>query len=307
MACNVSTRNLGPRNVLLGKNTLQTFCLTAKADVSSSLNNTYFVIHEAVTQTKHYFWFNVATTGVDPVVPNATAHPIPIAVGASASAVATAIASVVDPLTWVSAVATADHVDFAMVAAMGYAFPIRDSTVTANKTLMTFVVVKYGSIQADLGGTEGDVKMKLTEKNVDVKAPQTGNFVTSQIRQGIEATVSFSLQDTSVASIRRVLNFYGSTLVPDNGSGKVLTGYGSDNLFKSTDDVTTQLILRPSTLAANSDGSEDLTFPKVKATLGELTFSADNLFILPVECTAYLDSSDNASLNFMSYGDKSAL
>lgn len=307
MACNVTTRNLGPRNILLGKDTYQEFCITAKADVTSSLQNKYFIIHEPVTQTKHYFWFNVATLGVDPAVPNATGHAIAIAANASATTVATAAAAIIDALTWVSAVATADHIDCAMTAVYGYAYECRDSTVTASQTAFTFVVSKFGSVQEDLGGTEGDITFTLEEQNLEVTSPQTGNFILGEIRQGATLGASFSLQDTSVAKIRKVMNFYGGTIVPDNGSGKVLTGYGSSNLFKSTDDITTQLIFRPSSLAGIPDASEDFTMPKAKLKLGELTFSAENLFVLPVEVTAYLDTADNKYLNFFSYGDKSAL
>ena len=307
MACNVQTRNLGPRNILLGKDTYQTFCITAKADVASSLQNAFFVIHEPVTQTKHYFWFNVATLGTDPAVPNATGHAIAIAANATAIAVASAAAAVIDALTWVSATATADHIDCAMTTTYGYAYECRDSTVDANKTEFTFVVTKFGSTQVDLGGTEGDVSMSLEEQNVEIKTPQTGNFILGEIRQGATLGVSFSLQDTSVAAIRRVMNFYGGTIVPDNGSGKVLSGYGNVNLFKSTDDVATQLILRPSALASIPDASEDFTLPKAKLKLGELTFSAENILVLPVDAVAYLDTTDNKYLNFFSYGDKSAL
>jgi hypothetical protein len=308
MACNVQTRNLGPRNILLGKDTYQQFCLTAKADVSGDLENKFFVIHEPVTQLKHVFYFEVGGSGsTDPLIPNSTSHKVSVATNASATVVASAIAAIVDALTWVSATATADHVDMAMTTAYGKAYPIRDALADASKTKFTFVVTKYGSTQEDLGGTEGSVKMTLTQQNVEIKTPQTGNFVLGQIRQGVGASVSFSLQDTSVSKIRQVLDFYGSTVVPDNGSGKVLSGYGSANLFSSTDDADTQLILRPSSLAGIPDASQDFTFPKASLQLGELEFAGDKIFLLPVVATAFLDTSDNSYLNFFSYGDKSSL
>lgn len=306
MSCNTQTRNLGPRNILLGKDTYQAGCITTVADVAASLQNSYFVMHEPVTQTKHYFWFNVATLGVDPAVPNATAHPIAIASGATASAVASAAQAVIDALTWVVATVSANHITITY-ATYGYAYEMRDAIATSDKTGFTLTTSTFGQTQVDLGGTEGDVVMTVEEQNVEVKSPQTGNFVTAEIRQGATLGVSFSLQDTSVASIRRAMNFYGSTIVPDNGSGAVLSGYGSSNLFKSTDDVATQLILRPSKLAGIPDKSEDFTMPKAKLKLGELTFSAENILVLPIEATAYLDTSDNAFVNFFSYGDKSSL
>lgn len=306
MSCNTQTRNLGPRNILLGKDTYQAGCITTVADVAASLQNSYFVMHEPVTQVKHYFWFNVATLGVDPAVPNATAHPIAIASGATASAVASAAQAVIDALTWVVATVSANHITITY-ATYGYAYEMRDAIATSDKTGFTLTTSTFGQTQVDLGGTEGDVVMTVEEQNVEVKSPQTGNFVTAEIRQGATLGVSFSLQDTSVASIRRAMNFYGSTIVPDNGSGAVLSGYGSSNLFKSTDDVATQLILRPSKLAGIPDKSEDFTMPKAKLKLGELTFSAENILVLPIEATAYLDTSDNAFVNFFSYGDKSSL
>lgn len=306
MACNTQTRNLGPRNILLGKDTAQEGCITAKADVASSLQNKYFVLHVPGTQAKHYFWFNVATLGSDPLVPNATGHAIAISAGASAVTVAAAINTAFNATAFVASTVSGAVVDYTMVA-MGYAYEGRDSTDPLSQTGFTFTVGKFGSTQVDLGGTEGDVTMTVEEQNVEVKSPQTGNFVVAEIRQGAKLKVSFSLQDTSEASIRRAMNFYGSTIVPDNGSGKVLSGYGSANLFKSTDDVSTQCILRPSSLAGIPDASEDFTLPKCKVKLGQLTFSADKILVLPLEVTAYLDTADNKYLNFFSYGDKSAL
>lgn len=301
MSCNTQTRNLGPRNILLGKNTFQTGCILAKADVADSLDDTFFVMHEPVTQAKHYFYI-----GTDPAVPNATGHAITVATNDSASTVAAAINTVMNPLLWINSTVSGAHVEYTMVAA-GYAYVARDAIDSAAQTGFTFTVNKYGQTQVDLGGTEGDVTMTVEEQNVEVKSPQTGNFVTAEIRQGASLSVSFSLQDTSVASIRRAMNFYGDTIVPDNGSAAVLTGYGSQNLFKSTDDVATQLILRPSNLVASVDASQDFTLPKAKLKLGELTFSAENILVLPIEAVAYLDTSDNGFLNFFSYGDKGAL
>ena len=307
MACNIQSRNLGPRNIILGKDSVQEFCITTKADVSGNLENKYFVIHEPVTQAKHYMWYEVGGSGgTDPLIPNATGHKISIATNATASAVATATQGVLDALAWLVATVAGDHVDCTMTA-NGYAYECRDAIDPLAKTAFTFVVIKFGSEQVDLGGTDGDVSLSLEEQNFEIKTPQTGNYVTGEIRQGATLSVNFSLQDTSVAAIRRVMNFYGGTIVPDNGSGKVLTGYGSNNLFKSTDDVAQQLILRPSALAGIPDASEDFTMPKAKLKLGELTFSAENLLVLPVVATAYLDVSDNGYLNFFSYGDKSAL
>jgi hypothetical protein len=306
MSCTTQTRNLGIRNILLGKDTYQAGCITAVADVASSLDEKYFVMHEPVTQVKHYFWLSIGGSGTDPAVPNATGHEITIAANDTATTVATAIATAVGGESWVNATSSGAHVTITY-STYGYAYEMRDAIATAGKTGFTFSTSTFGSTQTDLGATEGDITLTLEEQYVDLTTPQTGTFITGQLRQGVGATVSFALQDTSVAKVRQAMNFYGSTVVPDNGSGAVLTGYGTSNLFKSTEDVATQLVLRPSSLASIPDRSQDFTFPKAKLALGELTMSAENVFVLPIEATAYLDASDNSFMNFFSYGDKTNL
>lgn len=305
MSCNTQTRTLGTRNILLGKDTYQAGCISTVADVAASLQNKYFVMHEPVSNAYHYFWYNVATLGVDPApaAAGATGHVIAIASGATSAVVAAATQTVIDALAWVGASVSANHVTVTY-SVYGAAYEMRDAIDSADKTGFTITTSKFGATQVDLGGTEGDITMTIEEQNLELKSPQTGNFVTGEIRQGATLSASFSLQDSSEASIRRAMNFYGTTVVPDNG-GSVITGYGSANLFKSTDDVTTQLIFRPTALAGIPDRSQDFTVPKAKLKLGELTFSSENILLLPVTAVGYLDTSDNSFLNFFSYGDKS--
>lgn len=307
MSCTTSSYNLGVRNVLLGKDTKQKFCITTKADVALSLQNDYFVVHEPVSQDKHYFWFNVATAGVDPAVPNATGHAIAIASGASATAVATATQTVLAGLAWIdSAVQDGKHIEVTLDV-YGYAYEARDALASANKTGFVITVSQFGSTQVDLGATSGDITMSVEEVTKEIKAPQTGDYVLGEIRRGATAGLSFELKDSSSTSIRRCLNFYGSTIVTDDAASETITGYGSKNLFKSTEDVATQMILRPTELADEADASQDLTLPKAKLKLGETTFSAENELVLPIDVIAYLDLTKNSFVNFLAYGDASKI
>jgi len=67
------------------------------ADVSGSLNNTYFLLNDANNVHKYYVWFNINSAGTDPAIPGRTGVPITGATNASAAtlggAVATAIAA----------------------------------------------------------------------------------------------------------------------------------------------------------------------------------------------------------------------
>lgn len=306
MACNTSTYNIGIRNILLGKDRVQKFCIFTKADVASSLQNKYFVVHEPVTQAKHYFWFNVGGAGVDPAVPNATAHVVAILVADSASAVAIALNAVMNPLSWVNTTVMGNEVEALMIA-YGYAYEARDALDSADRTGFTIAVSQFGSVQADMGATAGDISFTVEEQTKEITSPQTGDFVLGEIRRGATISVSFELKDTAIASIRRALNFYGGTIVTDDAASETISGYGSSNLFKSTEDVADQLLLRPTNLAADENASEDFTVHKAKLKLGEIVMSSENELVLPIEAVGYLDQSKASFANLFSYGDAAAL
>lgn len=306
MACNTSTYNLGIRNILLGSDRPQKTCIMTKADVSSSLQNKYFIMHEPVTQAKHYFWFNVATLGVDPAVPNATGHAIAISANATASAVATATNTVIDALTWAESTVDGKHIEVEFTAD-GYAYEARDALAALSRTSFSITVTQFGSVQADAGGTNGDITFTMEEQTKEIKSPQTGDFLLAEIRRGANITASFELKDTSVDAIRRAINYYGQTIVTDDAASEVISGYGANNLFKSTDDIADQIIFRPTDKASDSDPSEDFTIHKAKLKLGELTMSAENELVLPIEVRGYLDTSKSSFANMFSYGNASSL
>jgi hypothetical protein len=80
----------------------QALTIECSADVSSSLNNTYFLISS--TTTNYYVWFNVGGAGTDPAIGGRTGIQVAIAVNSSATVVATALAAA---LTAVAGVFTA--------------------------------------------------------------------------------------------------------------------------------------------------------------------------------------------------------
>ena len=305
MACNSQTYSLGIRNLILGSDRKQKFCILPKADVAGSLAGKYFVVHQPdANNTKHVFWMDDGVAAA-PSVPNATMHAVEYLPNDSKSAIAAAIVAVMNPLAWVSAVLDGMEVECEMDA-IGYAYEARDVLDPLKKTGFNIVVAQFGSKITDLGGTEGDVTMSITEELKDVTSPQTGTFILAQIRRGATMEVNFSLKDSSEMSIRRALNFYGGTIVTDDTS-ETISGYGTNNLFKSTDDVADQLILRPTALAADNDASQDFTLHKCKLKLGEQVFSSENEYVLPIVVSVYLDSSKSGFANLFSFGDASAM
>lgn len=310
MGCDQNKFNLGIRNILLGKDTAQKTCIFAKADVDTSLAGKFFVLHEPVTQAKHVFWYEVldgvTPVGVAPTVSDSILHKITVDKDDPATAVATATQLVINALAPFNATVMGKEVEVTN-AAFGYAYEGRDALDSLLKTKFNITTPVFGSVQADLGATNGDITFTLEEIFKDIKAPQFGDFVLGEIRRGASVSVAFELKDTSPDAIRRAINFYGSTIVTDDVTSSVLSGYGSSNLFKSTEDIATQLILRPTDKAVDEDASEDLTIHKAKLKLGELTMSAENELVLPIEVTAYLDTSKSAFANLFAYGDSTNL
>jgi hypothetical protein len=306
MACNTQQFTLGIRNVIIGETSKQLSCITAKADVSGSLGGKYFVVHEPVTQIKHVFWFSNGTASA-PVVPGATIHAIVYTNNASAQTLAGLIATALNAESWVgTATASGTHVDFDM-AVNGYAYAIRDALQAGKKCSFKFVVDKFGRVQADAGPTNGDITVTLEEQVSEVTSPQTGDFLLGEIRRGVRVSMAFELKDSSEEKIRDAINYYGNTYVADDSSEAVLSGFGASNLFKSTEDVATQVILRTPEAAENNDPSQDFTVHKAKLKLGELTLSGENEFVLPIEVVAYLDKTKFSGLNLFSYGDASKI
>lgn len=306
MSCNTQKYNLGICSILIGSNRPQKTCIVTKDDVSSSLNNKFIVFHEPVTQAKHYFWFDVGGAGVDPSIPNATGHSVAISANATKQAVASALNAVINPLTWINSTVSGNEIETVMQA-NGYAYEARDALNSISKTWFTVTIAQFGSLQYDAGATNGDITLTLNEFTKEIKSPQTGDFIVAEIRKGSSASASFELKDTSTDAIRKALNNFGQTIVTDDSASDVITGYGSNNLFKSTSDVADQIILRPTDKAADADPSADITIHKARLKLGELKFSAENELVLPMEMICYLDSTKSSFVNLFSYGNGSSV
>jgi hypothetical protein len=306
MSCNTRKYKLGISNILLGKDVKQEFCITTKADVSSSLNNKYFVVHKANDNAKHYFWFDVGGAGVDPAVPNSVGHTIAISANDSASAVATAVASALAGVATLiqSATASSNEVSV-MLKDFGPAYVSRDALDPADRCGFKFALAKAGYVQIDLGPTDGEISITKEEEFTDITSAQTGSYVLDQLRKGMSVSASFSLKDTSKEMMLRIIGFDGTVYVTDDADSKVIGGYGTKNIFTSASDVATQLIFRPSYNAADAVADEDLTLLKAKLTLGEFVLSPEDELLLPVEAVGYLDESLYNGSNYLVYGDAS--
>lgn len=114
---------------------------TQTGGVASNLNNSYFLYD--TPDNSYYFWFNVASIGVDPAISGKTGVAVAIAASAADTAVASALNTAMDAQTDITstvlaAVVTAVNTEDGAVsvpadgtAATGFAFAVTQSGVSA--------------------------------------------------------------------------------------------------------------------------------------------------------------------------------
>lgn len=96
--------------VNVGLGTAEVTEVTCVADVSSSLNDTYFLLNSASDVTGYYVWYNVAGAGTDPAISGRSGIEVAIAEDATANAVASATAAAIAASADFSALALASLV-----------------------------------------------------------------------------------------------------------------------------------------------------------------------------------------------------
>ena len=142
----------------------------ALADISSSLNSTFFLYN--IPGTSFYTWFNVGGAGVDPNISGFTSIEVAIAVDASASVVAGAIQVAMDAIGGITAVLSSETVTLSNDA-VGSVVDIIDGGVG---TGFTFKVTQQGADTAIdsvsiVGGTS-KIQVILTKSDTLLLDPQ---------------------------------------------------------------------------------------------------------------------------------------
>lgn len=302
MAGNVANQKIEPLMVTWGEDVNQSERITCIADVAASLNSQYFVFYD-IAGTKRYCWFNVGGTGVDPALAGATGHVVAISSGATASAVASAAQAVLDAVTGHDC--TVDGAVLTLLkTAPGYAKPAHDG---AADTGFSFEVNYYGDTAVDLGYCDGDIEVSHEENYVDLTAHQTGSMVLGGISTGSTVSVTVSLKETAVNQLRKILaTAEGDVMLPD-GTGASATevlGWGTSRQFKSNLERCRKLVLHPIVLP-DSNKSRDVTAWKAFPKIGALTYSGENILMIPVEFAIYPDYSKQDKVRLLVFGDSS--
>lgn len=301
MASSVSNIKIEPANVFWQIE--EQWQVETIADVSSSLQNSYFKLGKAGQNTfSHYVWLNVGAAGVDPAPSGLTEVEVAIAANASAATIATAIQTAVDALSDFEATVSGNKVQI-YCAVVGESAGAEDGP-GANATEFVFTKCQEGG-NLDLGLLDGDIEVSYEETLFEVTAHQTGTTKIADLRQGVMAEVSLTMKESDTEKLKEIFaKAAGGSHTPSGGTE--LFGWGKSRQGENTIIQARRLVLHPVRLASN-DYSEDLCFWKAYPLPESLVFSGENPKVLSVSFKTYLDSSKDDAIQLFAYGDWSQL
>ena len=273
--------------------------VTAVADSSGSLNDTYFdlnVVGADFVEVPYYVWLNVNAAGVDPAVSGKTGIEVEVATDATAAVVAAAI---------VAAVELADIQVFSsnVLEVITFENQIQGLiTVEADSGSTGFALANLRvGLSVDLGATSGAIDLASSTETVDITSNQTGSIIGSQIYVGSSVELSMSLIEVTKERFDTLVGEVTGDSVTPSGGTKV-TGYGESRLFQALDELGGQLILHPIRLAV-TDKSSDVVFWKSAPKPDSLNFDGTAAQEMAVTFTAYLDGAYDSKINLYSRGD----
>lgn len=265
------------------------------ANVTASGYGGKYVTMYLPTGVGYYAWGDENSTDSDPAPAGLTGIQVAYAASASASAIATAFQAAVDAITGFTATVSGTVVTV-----------IRDSdgectdATIGNATQVTLTKCQDGK-DVDLGLLQGDVEVSFEETTLELTAHSSGTTLLADLRQGVSATVSLTLQESDNAKRKSMFTgSAGDAFTPSGGTE--LFGWGSIKQGLNTIVDAGRLIFHPVALSA-SDYTRDMCFWKAYPKISSLTFSGENPEVMSVEFNCYLDSSRPTGINLFSVGD----
>lgn len=296
---NISIKQM---NVFVGTDTKNETTIKTVADVAGSLAAKYFLFHDS-SGVKRYAWFNTGTS-IDPAPAGGwIGHAVAITLGASATAVATALANILDVVTGFDAAAVNDLVTLKSTVA-GYVQPARDADLAINQTKFSFQISIMGQIKESAGCIQGDIDVSGFEvTKIEVKCHATGGTVQQEIPVGVsKPEISFTLQDTSKSKIEKIFNQMGFGSLTAVGADKAkVFGYGTSIVGSNIPKL--KVTFHPVSLDA-TDKSEDFNFWSTSLTVDSFTFAAEDVATIPVKFSVYPDDTKHKSINLIMIGDE---
>jgi hypothetical protein len=286
---------LQPMNVVWGKRFKAT--VTTVADVAESLDGLYFSFNlpdTSLVAALFAVWMDIGSDPA-PTVSGATMIPVVVASGATAAAIATAIAAALN-----------GNATFALhgkASASGAVVTIKAkrpgsvATIAANTSTFTVATVQAGTGR-DLGGTSGGIEVSIAGEMVDVVADQTGQQILDQILNATNVELSMTLLELTQENWEAMLGqVIGDTLMGDVSE---VVGLGDSKRFKNMSQYAAELILSP---VGATDLSQNLYFWKVFPMIDSINYSGQDLAQMSLTWRALRDTDKDSKINLMILGD----
>lgn len=266
-------------------------CVQTVADVSDSLDGEYFLLG-----SDFYVWMN-GVIAADPAPAGRTGIPVAYTTNDTAATLAGLIQAAVDANAAFNASVSGDKV---CITRVGTAAVVAAADFNTGFTITQ--TQESGSM--DLGFLSGNVEDSFEEQLLDITAHQTGTTVLAALRQGVTASITLTMQQTTVANLKELFAHTGGDSFTPSG-GTELFGWGTSRQGNNVIPQSRRLNLHP--VNAGVDKSRDLTFWKAYPLLKSLKYSGEEAKTLDVEWRIFLDDSKDPSISFFAFGDYSQL
>jgi len=255
--------------------------VVCEADVAGSLGGKAIFISS--TTVDYYAWFNNDT---DPAIAGRTGIAATIVDGASATAVAIALAAAVNSHTAFHAVVSACDPTIVYIQAIIAGEVLTTSSDASGGAASGLVVTneRVGS-KLEVGFIDGDIEVGLTEDILDVTAHQTGTQIIQAVRTGRNiGNLALAMKESDAAKLKEIIEASGVAFTPPGVGATEVSAWGSEDT-KSTGNISTdarKLVLHPIS-KVSTDYSEDHCFWRAYPLLQGVTISGENPRIINVE------------------------
>jgi hypothetical protein len=290
---------LEPSKVYWGKS--QCFSVETVADVSNSLDGTYFIMDapaspfdSSKTATEYYVYY-----GTDPVIAGKIGIEVSYTTDDDADTIATLTKTAIDGLATKRFVVqrTANKLIIENREFGAVSNAPADGAVPTGFTLASLVV----GIGGDLGATNGGITLNVESESVDITSDQTGSYILDQVNTGASVNMEMSLQEMDAERWALIVGgVVGDNYTPAGGTQ--ITGFGEDKLYKNLLPLAGTLVLKPLS-TADGDNSRNITFWRSAPIPSSINFDNE---IQAMACTfsAYLDPSKPKAINIFAFGDQ---
>ena len=168
---------------------------------------------------------------------------------------------------------------------------------------MTLANIKYERMTVlfnavDVGCTDGAIGVTMEESTFDITCHQEAATVLDRIKTGLSVSVTCTLKETSTSQLAAWLKYAGQEYTPSGGDA--VAAFGTDTVGDGRLALAKSLTLKP---VGSADDTRNFYFWKAYPIIGEVSYDAENVLMVPVTFEIYPDSTKTAEASYGVYGD----